>query len=82
MKTEEKALTDLLETLQQIIPDLPDMKGTEKGTVQNSVNKIKKQLPEAFSLCFSLALEAVPCEDRKEYLKYSRDEIISRAKKK
>ncbi|MCI5168623.1 MAG: hypothetical protein D3903_21645 [Candidatus Electrothrix sp. GM3_4] len=73
----------LVEILNLITPEMyPDgLKGQEKSAITKSVNTLKDQLPEAFELCCSLVMEAMPCEDREEYLKYTRDDIINAAKK-
>lgn len=53
----------------------------EKSAITNSLNKLKAQIPKAFELCSALVMEAMPCESRKEPLKYSRDDIENRADK-
>jgi hypothetical protein len=80
---EKTSELSLLEILNLITPKMyPDgLKRQEKSAITKSVNTLKDQLPEAFELCCSLVMEAMPCEDREEYLKYTRDDIINAAQK-
>lgn len=77
-KISELCLADILNL---ITPEMyPDgLKGQEKSALTNSLNTLKEQLPKAFELCSALVMEAMPCESRKEPLKYSRDDIENRA---
>lgn len=81
--TEEKTSDlSLVEILHSITPELyPDgLKGQEKAAITKSIKSVKDQLPGAFELCCSLVMEAMPCEDRKEHLKYTRDDVVQQAK--
>ncbi|WPD21621.1 MAG: hypothetical protein SD837_15610 [Candidatus Electrothrix scaldis] len=73
----------LAEILNLITPEMyPDgLKGQGKSAITKSLDTMRNQLPGAFELCCSLVMEAMPCEDREEYLKYTRDDIINAAKK-
>ena len=79
-KISELCLADILNL---ITPEMyPDgLTGQGKSAITNSLNTLKEQLPKAFELCSALVMEAMPCESRKEPLKYSRDDIENRADK-
>lgn len=79
---EKTSNCSLVEILNLLTPEMyPDgLKGQEKGAITKSLNTLKEQLPEAFELCCSLVMEAMPCGDRKEHLKYTRDDVVQQAK--
>ena len=79
-KISELCLADILNL---ITPEMyqDGLTGQEKSAITNSLNKLKSQIPKAFELCSALVMEAMPCESRKEPLKYSRDDIENRADK-
>ncbi|HSN67032.1 MAG TPA: hypothetical protein VLS94_10345 [Fusibacter sp.] len=79
-KISELCLADILNL---ITPEMyqDGLTGQEKSAITNSLNKLKAQIPKAFELCSALVMEAMPCESRKEPLKYSRDDIENRADK-
>ncbi|WLE99059.1 MAG: hypothetical protein QTN59_09515 [Candidatus Electrothrix communis] len=84
LETTEEKTSDLslIEILNLLTPELyPDrLKGQEKAAITKSIKSVKDQLPEAFELCCSLVMEAMPCGDRKEHLKYTRDDVVQQAK--
>lgn len=75
----------LVEILELITPEMyPDgLKGQKKkkSAITNSLKKLKEQVPKAFELCCSLVMEAMTCEGRDEFQKYSRDDVEKRADK-
>ncbi len=80
---EEVSELSLLKILNLITPEMyqDGLTGQEKSAITNSLNKLKSQMPKAFELCSALVMEAIPCDSRKEPLKYSRDDIENRADK-
>ena len=74
--------SSLVEILNLLTPEIyPDgLKGQEKAAITKSIKSVKEQLPEAFKLCCSLIMEAMPCADREEHLKYTRDDVVQQAK--
>ncbi|MCI5136995.1 MAG: hypothetical protein D3922_00960 [Candidatus Electrothrix sp. AR1] len=78
-KTSDLSLTEILNLLTpEIYPD--GLTGQEKSAITKSVQTLKEQLPGAFELCCSLVMEAMPCADREEHLKYTRDDVVKQAK--
>lgn len=79
-KISELCLADILNL---ITPEMyqDGLKGQGKSAITKSLSVLKEQMPKAFELCSALVMEAMPCESRKEPLKYSRDDIENRADK-
>ncbi|MCI5222657.1 MAG: hypothetical protein D3924_08310 [Candidatus Electrothrix sp. AR4] len=80
-KTSDLSLIDILNLL---TPEMysDELKGRKRSAITKSVNTLKDQMPKAFKLCCSLVMEAMPCDGRKEHLKYTRNDVINKAKEK
>lgn len=72
----------LVEILNLIAPELypEELSSQQKSGITKSINALKNQLPEAFNLCCLLVMEAMPCDRRKEFQTYTRDQVIQRSK--